>query len=115
MLNSEENAYTIFETMNDRGLNLTNSDMLKGFILSKFHDDAKRTAINEQWKRDMHQLLSYGKYYDNAFFTVWMRSQFAETKRQSKAGAGQRRRSAHGFGRYAEKIRLYLQKELESR
>ena len=84
---SEENAYTIFETMNDRGLNLTNSDMLKGFILSKFQDDAKRTAINEQWKRDMHQLLSYGKDYDNAFFRVWMRSQFAETKRQSKAGS----------------------------
>lgn len=84
---SEENAYTIFETMNDRGLNLTNSDMLKGFILSKFQDDAKRTAINDQWKRDMHQLLSYGKDYDNAFFRVWMRSQFAETKRQSKAGS----------------------------
>ena len=84
---SEENAYTIFETMNDRGLNLTNSDMLKGFILSKFHDDAKRTAINEQWKRDMHHLLSYGKDHDNSFFRVWMRSQFAETKRQSKAGA----------------------------
>jgi uncharacterized protein with ParB-like and HNH nuclease domain len=84
---SEDNAYTIFETMNDRGLNLTNSDMLKGFILSKFQDDTKRTAINEQWKRDMHQLLSYGKDYDNAFFRVWMRSQFAETKRQSKAGS----------------------------
>lgn len=84
---SEENAYTIFETMNDRGLNLTNSDMLKGFILSKFKDEIKRTALNEQWKRDMHQLLSYGKDYDNAFFRVWMRSQFAETKRQSKAGS----------------------------
>lgn len=84
---SEENAYTIFETMNDRGLSLTNSDMLKGFILSKFQDDDKRTALNEQWKRDMHQLLSYGKDYDNAFFRVWMRSPFAETKRQSKAGS----------------------------
>ncbi len=84
---SEENAYTIFETMNDRGLNLTNSDMLKGFILSKIKDDAKRTALNEQWKRDMHKLLEYGKDYDNAFFRVWMRSQFAETKRQSKAGS----------------------------
>ena len=84
---SEENAYTIFETMNDRGLNLTNSDMLKGFILSKFSDDTKRTALNEQWKRDMHKLLEYGKDYDNAFFRVWMRSQFAETKRQSKAGS----------------------------
>ena len=84
---SEENAYTIFETMNDRGLNLTNSDMLKGFILSKFKDETKRTVLNEQWKCDMHQLLSYGKDYDNAFFRVWMRSQFAETKRQSKAGS----------------------------
>ena len=34
---SEENAYTIFETMNDRGLNLTNSDMLKGFMMQKEH------------------------------------------------------------------------------
>ena len=58
---SEENAYTIFETMNDRGLNLTNSDMLKGFILSKITDDNKRNALNEQWKRDMHKLLEYGR------------------------------------------------------
>lgn len=84
---SEENAYTIFETMNDRGLNLTNSDMLKGFILSKFNDDIKRNKFNEQWKKDMHRLLEFGKDYDNAFFRVWMRSQFAETKRQSKAGS----------------------------
>ena len=84
---SEDNAYTIFETMNDRGLNLTNSDMLKGFILSKFKDDSKRNALNEQWKKDMHRLLEFGKDYDNAFFRVWMRSQFAETKRQSKAGS----------------------------
>jgi len=34
--NSDENAYTIFETMNDRGLNLTPTEMLKGFILSRF-------------------------------------------------------------------------------
>jgi uncharacterized protein with ParB-like and HNH nuclease domain len=26
---SDENAYTIFETMNDRGLNLTSTEMLK--------------------------------------------------------------------------------------
>ena len=32
---SDDNAYTIFETMNDRGLNLTPTEMLKGFILSK--------------------------------------------------------------------------------
>lgn len=33
---SDENAYTIFETMNDRGLNLTPSEMLKGFYFHAF-------------------------------------------------------------------------------
>jgi len=31
---SDEDAYTIFETMNDRGLGLTSTEMLKGFLLS---------------------------------------------------------------------------------
>ena len=31
---SDEDAYTIFETMNDRGLNLTSTEMLKGYLLS---------------------------------------------------------------------------------
>lgn len=84
---SEENAYTIFETMNDRGLNLTNSDMLKGFILSKYSNEDKRNKANDQWKSDMQKLLSYGKDGDNDFFRAWMRAQFAETKRQSKAGS----------------------------
>lgn len=84
---SEENAYTIFETMNDRGLNLTNSDMLKGFILSKYTNEEKRYKANEQWKSDMQKLQSYGKDVDNDFFRVWMRAQFAETKRQTKAGS----------------------------
>ncbi|HNP96891.1 MAG TPA: DUF262 domain-containing protein, partial [Cyclobacteriaceae bacterium] len=44
---SDENAYTIFETMNDRGLNLTPTEMLKGFILSKFSDSRKRQKANE--------------------------------------------------------------------
>ena len=33
---SDDNAYAIFESMNDRGLNLTSTEMLKGFVLSKF-------------------------------------------------------------------------------
>ena len=32
---SDEDAYTIFETMNDRGLSLTPTDMLKGYLLAK--------------------------------------------------------------------------------
>lgn len=35
---SDENAYTIFESMNDRGLNLTATEMLKSYILSRLPD-----------------------------------------------------------------------------
>lgn len=38
---SDENAYTIFETMNDRGLNLTPTEMLKGYLLAKVSSDHK--------------------------------------------------------------------------
>ena len=31
---SDRDAYTIFETMNDRGLSLTPTDMLKGYLLA---------------------------------------------------------------------------------
>lgn len=48
---SDENAYTIFETMNDRGLSLTSAEMLKGFILSKFKNAEARKRANETWKK----------------------------------------------------------------
>ena len=53
---SDENAYTIFETMNDRGLNLTPTEMLKGFVLSKFEDRKKRQKANEYWQKAMQKL-----------------------------------------------------------
>lgn len=83
---SEENAYTIFETMNDRGVPLTASDMLKGFILSKFRHDDKRTKVNAEWKKDMLKLDAYdsNKGAENQFFQSWLRAQFAITIRQSK-------------------------------
>ncbi len=83
---SEENAYTIFETMNDRGVPLTSSDMLKGFILSKFTHDDKRTKVNAEWRKDMLKLDSYdtNKGAENQFFQAWLRSQFAITIRPSK-------------------------------
>ena len=32
---TDEDAYTIFETMNDRGLSLSLTDMLKGYLLRR--------------------------------------------------------------------------------
>ncbi len=84
---SDENAYMIFETMNDRGLNLTPTEMLKGYVLSKITDIAKRTEINDIWKEQIQKLHEYGETEDQTFFQAWFRSKYAETIRPGKAGA----------------------------
>jgi len=84
---SDDNAYTIFETMNDRGLNLTPTEMLKGYILSRFSDPKKRQKANNIWRDAVQKLQSYEKDEDQRFFQAWFRSQYAETIRVGKAGS----------------------------
>ena len=80
---SDENAYTIFETMNDRGLNLTPTEMLKGFLLSKYRDDEKRKIASEFWKKTINEL----KTEDQRFVQAWLRAKYADSIRQSKVGS----------------------------
>ncbi|MEI6568116.1 MAG: DUF262 domain-containing protein, partial [Verrucomicrobiota bacterium] len=82
---SDENAYIIFETMNDRGLNLTPTEMLKSFILSKFIDPRKRQKANELWKKSMQTLHEFDKDEDQRFIQAWFRGQYAITIRPGKA------------------------------
>lgn len=84
---SDENAYTIFETMNDRGLNLTPTEMLKGFVLSKITDKKERTEINEIWKNEIQKLHEYGDTADQSFFQAWFRGKYAMSIRPGKAGS----------------------------
>ena len=84
---SDENAYTIFETMNDRGLNLTPTEMLKSYILSRFSDPKKRQKANDYWKLSMQKLQFYDKDEDQRFIQGWFRGQYAETIRPGKAGS----------------------------
>ena len=84
---SEENAYTNFETMNDRGLNLTSTEMLKGYILSNIHDAARRREANIGWKEAIQELHKWGKEEDQRFFQAWLRGQYAHTIRLSSAGS----------------------------
>ena len=83
---SDKNAYMIFETMNDRGLSLSSTDMLKGFILSKYTNPDSRKKREQKWKSDMQNLNSYSKGTDSQFFQSWLRAQFAQTIRQGAAG-----------------------------
>ena len=84
---SDESAYTIFETMNDRGLNLTPTEMLKGYVLSKITDRKQRNDINKLWKNLMQELHDYGETADQSFFQAWFRAKYAVSIRPGKAGS----------------------------
>jgi len=84
---SNDNAYTIFESMNDRGLNLTSTEMLKGFILSRFDEPKDRARANRFWKESVQGLHVYSKDEDQKFFQAWLRSQYADTIRKGRAGS----------------------------
>ena len=47
---SDADAYTIFETMNDRGLSLSPTDMLKGYLLANITDPEQRNAASQSWR-----------------------------------------------------------------
>ncbi|MEP3836409.1 MAG: DUF262 domain-containing protein [Algibacter sp.] len=85
---SEDNAYTIFETMNDRGLSLSATEMLKGYILSKISNEEQRMEVNDLWKKQVQKLNNeIGKDEDLRFFQSWLRGKYAETIRQGKVGS----------------------------
>ena len=42
---SDKDAYLIFETMNDRGLSLTSTEMLKGYLISQIENEDKKNEL----------------------------------------------------------------------
>lgn len=84
---SDSDAYTIFETMNDRGLSLTPADMLKGYLLANITDAEKRTRASRTWKERVQALAELGKDEDADGIKSWLRSQYAESIRERKRGA----------------------------
>ena len=47
----EPAAYSVFETMNARGLRLTSVDLLKNYLFSKCRVDSDRDLLERQWMR----------------------------------------------------------------
>ena len=83
---SDDDAYTIFETMNDRGLSLSPTDMLKGYLLANMTQQ-KRTAANTLWRDRIRGLNDAGKEVEADCFKAWFRSQHATKIRERKRGA----------------------------
>jgi uncharacterized protein with ParB-like and HNH nuclease domain len=84
---SDEDAYTIFETMNDRGLSLTPTDMLKGYLLANISDPKIRTRASDLWRQRIADLQKFGKEEDADAIKAWLRSQHAQSIRERKPNA----------------------------
>lgn len=84
---TEQDAHKVFVTMNDRGLSLTSTEMLKGYILSEIRDDAVREKMNGVWKDMVLILKKNDDKGDETFIKAWLRAHYAETIRETKAGA----------------------------
>lgn len=84
---SDSDAYTIFETMNDRGLSLSPADMLKGYLLANITDAEDRRQADSVWKRRTRALQELGKDEDADGIKAWLRSEYADTIREKKSGA----------------------------
>jgi uncharacterized protein with ParB-like and HNH nuclease domain len=84
---SEQDAHKVFVTMNDRGLRLTPTEMLKGYLLSEMDDNTIRNKANDLWKNKVIQLKEIEKDGDADFIKNWLRAQYAETIREGKKDA----------------------------
>ncbi len=79
---TDTDAYTIFETINDRGLSLTPTDMLKGYLLANITDVDYRNKATEIWRDLIAKVQALGKDdlgkdEDGAAIKSWLRGQHA--------------------------------------
>ena len=84
---NDQDAYNIFETMNDRGLSLNSSEMLKGYLLSQIQSEEKRNDANNKWKKVVIKLKNEDKDHEEEFAKSLLRSRYARDIRERKRGA----------------------------
>lgn len=84
---NDDDAYAIFETMNDRGLKLTPADMLKGYLLANIDDGAPRAKANDLWRSWMRRLDEFDEGLSSDFLKTWLRSQYSTKIRERKKDA----------------------------
>ena len=73
--------------MNDRGLSLTPTDMLKGYLLANITDASSRNEASNIWRDHITTLQQIGKEEDADAIKSWLRSQHANTIRERRRGA----------------------------
>lgn len=107
---TDDDAFTIFETMNDRGVSLGRVDMLKGFLLANIrHSRDKRNKAQEIWTSSIGSLRTVDAKADSDFFVAWLRGNYAETARtRSKAAPTSDFAAIKQFHRWVRDKRAHL-------
>ncbi len=80
----------IFETMNDCGLQLSSTDMLKSFLLARVGDESVIRDLNGRWRQRVTELIDTEKNADAEFVKAWLRGKHAVTQRERRANAAPR-------------------------
>jgi hypothetical protein len=83
----DDMAYEIFETMNDRGLSLTPTEMLKGYLLSNLGAPEEVARADDVWRNEVQRLAELDKAADADFFKSWLRASYADSIRDRKRDA----------------------------
>jgi len=84
---TDDDGYAIFETMNDRGLPLSPTDMLKSHLLANVSGPEARQQLNGLWRSRINELVELGKEEDSDAIKSWLRARHAETIRLREANA----------------------------
>lgn len=91
---SEDEAHTIFLTMNDRGLSLNSAEMMKAFVIQHVAED-DRIKVNQEWQSNISRIKNASSYdtsgmvntQDVEFVSIWLRAKYANRMRDTKRGA----------------------------
>lgn len=91
---SEDEAHTIFLTMNDRGLSLNSAEMMKAYIIQQVAE-ADRIDVNHRWQENINRIKNASadntsgtvEAEDVEFISIWLRAKYAQTMREGKRGS----------------------------
>jgi uncharacterized protein with ParB-like and HNH nuclease domain len=88
----ELNAYTVFETLNARGIELSSTDLLKNYLFSLFEGPDDLKEAQRQWKRivntvQMQRFPEFLRYYLSLQYSRVRRERLFKLVRQSVKSA----------------------------
>jgi uncharacterized protein with ParB-like and HNH nuclease domain len=91
---SEDEAHTIFLTMNDRGLSLNSTEMMKAYIIQQV-TESDRIEVNHRWQENINKIKNASSYdssgeektEDVEFISMWLRAKYANSLRETKKDA----------------------------